>query len=77
MGSLYGIDRYWVNRCDVNKHDLICVVYHVERVQVGGWGECEHGGVSASGYDGDSRVSWQVDKDVVDEDGAMSGACGP
>ena len=35
-GLLYGIDWYWVGGCDVNEHDLIWVVCHVNRVQVGG-----------------------------------------
>ena len=37
VGSAYRIDWCLVSLCDVNEHDFICVVCHVQRVLVGGW----------------------------------------
>ena len=57
-----------MNGCDASG-----VMCHIDGVCVGGWGECEHGGVKVSGGSG---ILWQVNRGVVDEDGAMGGATG-
>ena len=69
MGSPYGIDCDRVARRDVSG----CDASGVDGVRVGGWGECERGGVGASSGGG---VSWRVDRGGVDEDGAVGGAGG-
>ena len=73
MGLPYGINCDRVARHDVNGCDASGVMCHTDGVCVGGWGECEHGGVEVSGGGG---VLWQVDRGMVDEDGAVGRATG-
>ena len=42
-----------------------------------GWWRVNEGGVGSSGYNGGNGVSWRVDGGVMDEDGAVCGACDP
>ena len=66
VGSPYGIHCDRVAGRDVDVCDVSGVMSHVDGVRIGGWGWVE---VSGGG-----GVSWQVDRGVVDEDGAMGGA---
>ena len=73
----YGINCNRVDGRDVDECNLVWVICHVEHVQIGGWGECEPGGVGASRYNGGGSVSWQVNRGGVDKDGAIGRACDP
>ena len=68
VGSLYGIHCDRVAGRDVDVCDMSGVVSHVDGVHIGGWGWVE---VSGGG-----SVSRQVDRGVVDEDGADGRAGG-